>query len=1188
MRSKRTAGLSCVFERLIWAVAAVIVLTATVCRAQITSATVMGEITDPGGAVVPGVAVTLTNTSTGIVTKAETNDVGAYRISGLIPGIYRESISKQGFKSLVKDGIELHVEDQVELNFSLEVGSVSESVTVQAGEPLIETQSSSLGETIQGRQVVDAPLNGRNAMNLVALVPGVIPQGSSAGSANTGQFGTYNAAGISNFQINGGIAGWNETLIDGANVNASGQNWQALVPTQDSVAEFRVDTNSISPQYGRFAGGVINFSTKSGGNQFHGTVYEYLRNTDFDANTFFNNRYLAPKQVLHQNQFGATLGGPIVRNKSFFFFSWEQMRLLTQTTTQYRVPTAAEMSGDFRADGFTIDPVTGAPANGCNNQGPANTLCPTELDPTAEAMYNINPSYWAPVETNPTVLAQLEAGGYNGQVTAGNPNNMIQYVARMDHQLTSKQRLFGRYTYWKIDEPNPPPNQTPFPLFDTGSPGDFMHTQQVALGDDYTITNSLAANLRLAYTRFLYDVSTAYGGKFDMSQLGPNWAKIGQTLTNAGLPTDPPSFFPFFSWTGQPNGINLNQHNYNNNYSISLGLTKTLGHHSIQFGGEARRIEYYSVSNYYGAGNFLTPGQNGIAAYVTGTVAYVPGLTQMETAIMPSAYSYYEGYYVNDSWQVSPKLTANLGLRWEIPGAWYERHDRDSVLLANHPNPIGSIANPVTGGSTALMGEVVAVNSPDYSSHAQTQQHLHLFEPRLGLSYSYNEATVLRAGFGISHPCLDCGSVNTEVANSPFNSAITIPQTGPGTLSNPFPNGINLPLGRSLNVNQPYSQFKQTFLGGTILSQEPYQAYPYVMQWNLNIERSLGSKTAALVSYVGSRGIHLGGPDVNIDQLPDQYDSLGSQLLTQVNNPLYNIASPSGAVGGPTANYGQFLMPYPEYSQLISAGKYYGDSIYHGLVTNLRYRLGSGGTVNLGYTWAHLISDIDSEQGYLEGSEPATGYAPQDFTNHRADRSDSAADIRQRFTGEYILDLPFGTGKKFFANASTVVNELVGGWGLDGITTVETGEPIGLQTNSGNTLENDFVGGALRPNVVPGVNKKSTESRYDRTLPGHTWFNTAAFAMPGDFQFGNESRLDSVLRRDSIDNWDMTVSKSFPIHEGVNLQFKAEYFNLFNRPQFDLTKILNSDTALGSTSFGQVTWQVNQPREGQFSLRLNY
>jgi len=634
-------------------------------------------------------------------------------------------------------------------------------------------------------------------------------------------------------------------------------------------------------------------------------------------------------------------------------------------------------------------------------------------------------------------------------------------------------------------------------------------------------------------------------------------------------------------------------------------MTKVHGHHSIQFGGEARRIEYYSEASIYPSGNFTTVGigtfggavDSGIGNFVEGTTVYVPGLSELDAVLQPSAYSYYQGYYATDTWQVSPKLTANIGARWELPGAWLEKHDRDSVLLPNKANPIGSIVNPA-GGPTQMMGEVVAVNSPDYNSRSQTQQHLHLFEPRVGVNYSLDAKTVLRFGFGISHPCLDCGSVATEVSGSPFNSATTLNQAPFGSLSNPYPNGVAMPLGRSLKVMEPFSQFPQTLIGGAVGGQDPFQPFPYVMQWNVNVERSLGASSALMVSYVGSRGVHLGADDINLNQLPDQYQqqavsspAFAAQLLSQVANPLAGIATPTGSVGGATANYGQFLLPYPEFTTLTSSGKYYGETTYHALVTTFKKRLGGGSAINVGYTWAHLISNIDSQNGYLESGQSNGSYGPQDYTNTKVDRSNSAADVRQRLTAEYILDLPFGKGKRFLGTAGGLMNEIVGGWGFNGITILQTGFPVGLITAAGDEMSSVFGSGTIRPNVVPGVPKTAPGSRSERAKPGNTWFNTAAFAAPpsSSFEFGNESRLDSSLRNDGIDNWDMNLSKTFPINERFSLQFRAEYFNVFNHPQYAFdAPDSNTNLQAGGATFGQISTTANQPRVGQLSLRLNY
>jgi len=380
-------------------------------------------------------------------------------------------------------------------------------------------------------------------------------------------------------------------------------------------------------------------------------------------------------------------------------------------------------------------------------------------------------------------------------------------------------------------------------------------------------------------------------------------------------------------------------------------------------------------------------------------------------------------------------------------------------------------------------------------------------------------------------------------------------------------------------------------IGQSVSSQVPYEPFTYVMQWNLNVERAIGSSASAMLSYAGNRGVHLGSFDINLNQLPDKYDSLGDQLLTQVANPLRGIASPTGAVGGPTARYGQFLMPYPQFTALTATGLPYGEDSYHAMIATVRKQFSGGAMVDASYTWAHLITNNDSQNGYLEPGQTNGGYGPQDFTNPAADKSNSAADVRQRLILSYILDLPAGKGRRFLNNSNAVLNRVVSGWQLDGITTYQTGFPVGLYTASGDRLSQLFGAGHIRPNVVPGISKKVSGSRFERTLPGHTWFNTAAFQAPPttSYQFGNESRLDSSLRNDSLIDWDMGLTKKTVINERISLEFRAEYFNVFNRPQFAFNGP-NSTNNLqaGSAVFGQISTTANQPRIGQFSIRVNY
>ncbi|MDR3572217.1 MAG: carboxypeptidase-like regulatory domain-containing protein [Anaerolineaceae bacterium] len=1177
------------------AIVACFLLFAAICYGQATTATVMGTITDSRGAAVTGATITITNMNTGIVSKATTTDTGLYRIPGLIPGTYRINVSREGFNSIVKDEIDLHVEDQVALNFALRVGSVSESVTVEAGEPLVDTESTSLGEVIESRQVESTPLNGRNTMNLIGLVAGVVPQGTTGGAVTNNQSaGSVNPAGFGNYQIAGGIAGWNATFVDGGNVNASGQNWQSLVPTQDSIGEFKVDTNSVSPQYGRFGGGVINFSTKSGANAFHGTAYNYLRNTLFDANTFFNNLSSQPRTELHQNQFGATSGGPIKRDRAFVFFSWESFRYLEATSIVARVPTSTEMSGDFTADVNSTSQTFIADAKDPNHgqascAGVPNTVCSTELDATAAAMYRAG--FFANPVTDAKRLAADEIQGGNWDGIEKQPNNNTQYVVRVDQQINQKNRLFGRYTYWGVDIPHYS-NDLSSPAF----PGlhEKIDTNQIVLSDNWTISNTTNADLHIAANRFIFDADPK---SIDLSTLGTNWSTVSKQILTAGHPTF------MGSWANIPNQSNsMAQHNYNDNYSASIAISQVKGTNIFTYGGEARRIEYYAYTTTFPNGNFymLTPykGGNNITAFAEGV--YYTGVSSYNSLVQvspPSAYNYYQGYYINDNYKMSPKLTLNLGVRWELPGSWMEKHDHASVLLPNAANPLGAITNPAgaDGGPTQMTGIIAAVNSSEYKNRAQTQTHWHLFEPRLGVNYSLNPNTVMRFGAGMIHPCVDCGASNTEIVGSPFSSAST-PAVGNqyganyGSLSNPYPNGILQPLKRSLKTMLPYNEFSQTLLGTDVGGVEPSQPFTYVLQWNANVEHSFGSSVSMLMSYIGSRGVHLGSQDINLNQLPDQYDSLGDKLLTKVSNPLYGSTSPTSQyIGASNAYYGRFLLPHPEFSSLKSYGNKVGESSYNGVIVEAKKQFRSGTMFDVNYTWSHLITNEDSQNGYLEAANNHTGYIAQDYTNLKADRSNSAADIRHRIIINYIYDLPFGKGRKYIFNASGLVNGVVSGWSLSGITNFQSGMPIGLTTSTPNYLQSYFGAGQTRPNAIAGAQKKMSGSAHSDARRKE-WFNTAAFAQPGNYEFGNESRVDSTLCSQGVNNFDMSVSKLTPISKGINIQFRAELFNMFNHAQFGPPGGSLGSAALsnGEASFGRVTSQANKPRIAQFSLRLNY
>jgi Carboxypeptidase regulatory-like domain len=1099
--------------------------------AQSTSAAMAGFVSDSTGSAVPDATVTITNIATGVTTTARTNNAGLYRASGLVPGVYRAVITGEGFKSLVRDGIQLHVEDEVSMNYELAVGSVNETVTVQAADQLVETTSPTVSQVIEGRQVQDTPLNGRNVMNLVALTPGVVPQGATAGAPTQNQLGGFftNSFGWNNYQIAGGLAGQAGDYLDGAPLNVLYGNTSSLVPTQDAIQEFRVESSVVDPRYGLFGGGIVSFATKSGTNEIHGTVYEYLRNTVLGANTFFNNLFDQPRGTFIQNQFGGAIGAPIKRGKAFAFASYEGFRLALGVPNSGRVPTPAELNGDFTADAPIYDPTTGHQFE-CN--GVLNVICPGRIDPTAYYMGH-GAQYW------PTPNTSSSAINFSQNGAAGSSNN--QYTGRVDWSVGA-QKLFGRYTYWHA-------NQIPTKFFDTpgpnSGPGVKNATQQVVLGDTI-VKGQTVIDVRASYLRYTTSVTPA-NTNVDLAPFGPFYAAIQGQVSEREFPN-----ISVGNTISQPFAfLNVTNGSPFNNYALSGVVNRVFGRHTLSAGGEARRMEEYfnqttaptGLNMFEGvftgcASGCTTPtgapstptapgsGVTPIADFLLGQITSSQGFTEI---IFPSMVSNYGGLFVTDTFQYKPRLTFTYGVRWEMPGGFTEKNNRNTVLLPNLTNPLQ------------------LVDSSAYPSRSDLQAHRTLFSPRVGVSFQATRATIIRAGYSLEF-LPQFTDFSAAPFGSPINAATTFVASG-ALLSNPLGGSTTLlePIGRAYDGTQ--------FLGQTIASRIPNQSFPYLEQYNANIQQMFGSSTVFALGYVGSRGEHVTIGTVDINQLPDRY------------------------LGTPASQLNQSLRPYPQYQNVNASASFAGDTYYNSLQATLTKRFSGGGTFLANYTWSKFQSNTEASTAFVETS---TVGAIQDYNNLGAEKSLSSFDTPQRLVVSYILDLPFGNGKRFLNNSNEVVSHLVSGWNVGGISTFASGFPLAL-TATANTLSNVYGAGTIRPNYVSGCNKSIQTSIVTAAQQSQSVLNQACFTQPGDTSFGNEPRVDAGLRAQGIDNWDFSIAKATKIHESVNLEFRTELFNIFNRVQFAAP-----NTASGGALFGVISSQVNQPRLVQFSLRANF
>jgi hypothetical protein len=629
-------------------------------------------------------------------------------------------------------------------------------------------------------------------------------------------------------------------------------------------------------------------------------------------------------------------------------------------------------------------------------------------------------------------------------------------------------------------------------------------------------------------------------------------------------------------------------------------MTKILGHHTIKAGAEWRQMlwEAYGYWTYgLNATPFFTASSatdtstgNALASFLMG----IPSSTDASYGATEHAYLHDYALYASDAYQPMKKLTITAGLRWTQPGAFSEEHDLDSVLQPTAAVTIGSISsytNPVTGNSVPLTGGTALLGSSQYSGTRDEQLHWHLFAPRAGLDYQITPQTVFRLGYGISYLPPDLAQEGPQL--NPLNRANTTYANTWGqpliaTVDNPLPNGFVLPGG--------HNQAALTaLLGSGVWAGVPNVPYGYTQQWNVAVQRALGPNSSITAAYAGAKGTHLviasayTGPGYNLNQLPDQYDSLQSQLLKQVPNPFYGALPATSVVGGPTVEQGYLLEPHPQYPDgMLQYNPRYGGSNYNALQMQYNLHMAHSDILQVAYTFSKLLSDTDNTSSFLDG-QGAQGL-PQDNYNLKAEKSLSMQDITNNLVIDYGFDLPFGHGQPYLNNKSGAVNAVLGGWRLNGITIFRSGVPIAL-TAPANVLSQFGAGtapfgpgqsGIIRPEYSVGCNKSGPGSVHSAQRAAE-WFNTACFQQPGEFSFGNEPRVDPKIRSNGQANFDTVFSKSFALPREATFKFSGEIFNLFNHPQFGLPNSL-----VGVPGFGEVTTQANIPRTAQFEGRITF
>ena len=510
-----------------------------------------------------------------------------------------------------------------------------------------------------------------------------------------------------------------------------------------------------------------------------------------------------------------------------------------------------------------------------------------------------------------------------------------------------------------------------------------------------------------------------------------------------------------------------------------------------------------------------------------------------------------------------------MGCGGRLPGGIGERHDRNTVFLPDATDPLSA----TTGLS--LKGQLALVGSTQYPSRYGTELHNHLFSPRVGFSWSPIKDTVVRGGYGISYIPIENWIEYGTPASAPVGEAVTYLSPN-STLSNPFPSGVNHPTGNSPN-------FGPALEGGSLITTNPTSPFGYSQQWNFGTEHQFGATTTLEIAYAGSRGTNLTN-SVNINQLPDSHDSLGTQLLTPISPNPFEGNVPGTSPLNSSFTVGQSLLPHPQFLNITVYNSPGFGTIYNSLQVELQKQFGSSGKLLAAYTWSKTIGNTDGITGYLETNP--TGVI-QDNDNLKAERSLMSFDTPQRFVAGYVLGLPFGQNRRWFSNVSGITSRIISGWGVDGITVFQSGFPLVITYALPTALQSSFGAGTPRPNVIAGCTKRIGGSAVSR-IP--EWFNTGCFSAPSTFGFGNESRTDPTLRGQGIDNWDVSLSKQTNLTESVSLEFRGELYNLFNRVQFSPPGTSYNPNTLNTSAntFGVLTAQNNQPRQVQFVLRLRF
>ncbi len=1156
---------------------------------QTFTSSITGVVTDPSGAPVSNAKVVLRNMGTNDERQNATHNDGSYQFTNLNPGTYQVTVTAPGFETLLKSDLVLQSNVAATVDAALTLGKQEQQVEVSGSAVLVDTQTANNTVTFDNQLIQALPNNTRNPLNFVFAVAGTTqaPGGQTQTSGSLDQMS-------SNFGLSGGRTGEEEILIDGAPSQAVDWGGLMVSPLQDSVQEEQIVQNSYDAQYQRAGAGIVMLITRGGTNKFHGEAYDYLQNSALNANSWYNNEYGFPRSEFKQNQFGGNIGGPLYKRWNLFFFGgYEGLRQPNTQTTLTTVPTQAERSGNFsssfNADGtpnliynpFTTMALDNSGANFTRTAFPNNQIPSSLIDPVGQKIVNLYPL------PNRTGTGPNDLNNYSNTGAGNTLNDKMD--TRIDWEQSTKHRLFFRFS----DRFR---QSILIPCFfcngaDTGV-NQYNNGFQGVLNDTVTPGPTWVINTYVSYSRWKEQhIAQGYGVASAQTIGLPNSLFQAPVL---------PTVYPDGPYSSLSNGSY--QQYARDSSTAQINLTKIIGTHTIKFGANFDDQVINSVNEAAGSFDFSSaqtscdpnPGNPCSALNYTSTQSGNPVASMLLGAasgggqavnIDPAMSLHTYGMYVQDQWRVNGRLTINVGLRYENQRPATERFNRLMYFDTNVANPIGQQVSPLYGETLnqvfgyTLKGGVEYANSNGLGRYAWPPDNTN-FAPRAGIAYKITDRLVARVGAGIFFLPASAmisfdnpGQFYGYSSSTSYNATSNNGYTPLSLVSNPFPYGINQPVGSSQGL--------ATELGQSLQQIWPVQSHPtpYTEQWSADFQYQISRHSTFDIGYTGNKGRKLlyGNPNLDADQMPDQYLSLGPALNNQVANPFYGVAPASSYLGSvQTIAYNELLRPYPQYTQLIWTRSLPGArSSFNALEAKFNYRFNAGLTLLTTYQWSKAL-----DNGPEDFFGWATGNQWRDAYNTKLDYNISTHDVPQSFATAVVYDLPYGSGKHWGSSAPRAVKEVLGNWQVSSVITLQSGLPLyGLIASPSNQLADYGYPGSQLPDwISPNVGATNQSPT--------NWINAAAFtAPPSAYVLGNAPQRMTQLRERAERNVDLSVAKNFGT-EGLQAWLRAEFLNTFNYAQYNNFCLDLSQSTCGP--FGQAYGTQNNPRTIQFSLKLAF